>query len=394
MPTSKVLENLGNGIFDDVTDELGVALIQVRKSIVSWGDFNSDGNLDFFISGEQVLSGLTNEINNIYKGDGTGNFTILDNLNIVPVASGDAEWGDYDNDGDLDIAVMGSAQSTGANSAIYRNNGDETFNRITIPVNVGSGELAWGDYDGDRDLDLFISGFTGTVPFTRLIDNNNGIFQALEVIPNGLQLGSIDLGDYDNDGDIDLLITGKTTNRSISSVYRNDGTLPFVDIGAPLDSVAEGRGIFGDYNDDGLLDIFLIGSDQDGNRIAKLYQNDSTSVTRFEFDQPASTTLVGADEDAYAAWGDFDGDDKLDLVVTGLEFESNQGVKFRALRFYKNNEETLNGFPSPPTGLTQTLDGNVIQFLWSAPEQYIFPGVDTTDIAGRSFSYNLLLGSV
>ncbi|MEM8896697.1 MAG: FG-GAP-like repeat-containing protein [Bacteroidota bacterium] len=394
VPTSKLLENLGNGIFDDVTEELGVALIQVRKSIVRWGDFNADGNLDFFISGEQVLSGLTNEINNIYKGDGTGTFTILDNLNIVPVASGDADWGDYDNDGDLDIAVMGSAQSTGANSAIYRNNGDETFNRITIPVNVGSGELAWGDYDGDRDLDLFISGFTGTVPFTRLIDNNNGIFQALEVIPNGLQLGSIDLGDYDNDGDIDLLITGKTTNRSISSVYRNDGTLPFVDIGAPLDSVAEGRGIFGDYNDDGLLDIFLIGSDKDGNRIAKLYQNDSLSGNRFVFDQPASTTLVGADEDAYAAWGDFDGDDKLDLVVTGLEFESTQGVKFRALRFYKNNEESPNGFPAPPTGLTQTLDGNVIQFLWSAPEQYIFPGVDTTDIAGRSFSYNLLLGSV
>ncbi|MEM9932302.1 MAG: FG-GAP-like repeat-containing protein [Bacteroidota bacterium] len=394
-PVSRILRNRGNGIFDDYTDSLGVALIQVRKSLVSWGDFNADGNLDFFISGEGELSGTTFSTSEIYKGDGLGGFTTLPNLNIVPIISGDAEWGDYDNDGDLDLATMGIGETAGVTTAIYRNNGDETFTRIAAPVNIGTGELAWGDYDGDLDLDLFISGARGLIPSTRLFENNNGLFQELIVTQDELQSGSIDLGDYDNDGDLDLLLTGKETNRSIAKVYRNEGSLPFVDIGAPLDSVAEGRAIFGDYNDDGLLDIFLVGSDRNGDRIAKIYNNDTLATGGFLFDQAASTTLRGADEDAYAAWGDFDGDDKIDLVVSGLERENAQGVKFRGLRFYKNNEATPNGFPGPPVSLSQTADGNVIEFVWSPPEKYVIPGVtDSTGIEGRTFSYNLLLGSL
>ena len=77
----------------------------------------------------------------------------------MTVQTGSVAWGDYDNDGDLDILLTGR-EYTGRISKIYRNNGDNTFTEQTSIslTGVGSGSVAWGDYDNDGDLDILLTG--------------------------------------------------------------------------------------------------------------------------------------------------------------------------------------------------------------------------------------------
>ncbi len=73
-------------------------------------------------------------------------------------------WGDYDNDGDLDILLTGDT-GTEIISRVYRNDG-ETFADISAPLpGVKLGSVAWGDYDNDGDLDVLLSGDTGIRPY-------------------------------------------------------------------------------------------------------------------------------------------------------------------------------------------------------------------------------------
>jgi enediyne biosynthesis protein E4 len=132
-------------------------------------------------------------------------------------------WGDYDNDGLLDLFVS----SYGQHSALYHNNGDGTFTRMTSsgisrPLVKSTGG-AWADYDNDGFLDLFVANDSGTKSFL-YHNNGDGTFTS---VTNGIVVNDpgnaqgAAWGDYNNDGFPDLFVPNIRTFKN--SLYRNDG---------------------------------------------------------------------------------------------------------------------------------------------------------------------------
>ncbi|MFQ5823096.1 MAG: FG-GAP-like repeat-containing protein, partial [bacterium] len=169
----------------------------------SWGDYDADGDLDLFIAN-------TNSENNfLYRNNGDGTFTKITEGDIVNDGGSSlgSSWGDYDNDGDLDLFVVNAA---GENNSLYQNNGDGTFTKITDGdiVNDGGNSQAcsWGDYDNDGYLDLFVA--NGTLENNFLYNNDgSGTFTKITqgiIVNDGGESRGCNWADFDNDGDLDL----------------------------------------------------------------------------------------------------------------------------------------------------------------------------------------------
>ncbi len=200
---------------------------------------------------------------------------------LAGASGGSVAWGDYDRDGDMDILITGS---TGASrtAQVYRNAGPGIFTDAGASLTgTTEGSASWADYDNDGDLDLLLTGFSGPLvasspPTTKLYRNDVGTF--VEVGPTGLPAvaySSAAWGDYDNDGDLDILLTGWSAPGSyVAGIYRNDGGGRFTDIGAGLTPAYEGSAAWGDYDNDGDLDILLTGRDSGSYAYASVYRND------------------------------------------------------------------------------------------------------------------------
>ncbi|MDO8834678.1 MAG: VCBS repeat-containing protein, partial [Vicinamibacterales bacterium] len=95
--------------------------------------------------------------------------------------------------------------------------------------------VAWGDYDNDGDLDILLTGeYAFGAPISRVYRNDGGSFVDIAAGLEGVRDSSVAWGDYDNDGDLDILLTGEGASGYVSRVYRNDGG-SFVDIAAGLE---------------------------------------------------------------------------------------------------------------------------------------------------------------
>ncbi|MDP2364262.1 MAG: FG-GAP-like repeat-containing protein, partial [Ignavibacteria bacterium] len=117
-------------------------------------------------------------------------------------------------------------------TVIYHNNGDNTFTKLdSISLPNVSGPSCWGDYDNDGDLDIVLIGYSSGSYISKIYrnDGNNSFTEMTSEDLIGVHRGSIALGDYDNDGDLDIILTGDTgisTIGSISKIYRNNIQIP------------------------------------------------------------------------------------------------------------------------------------------------------------------------
>ena len=306
-PISNIYRNDGAGVFTDIA----AALQSVLYCSLAWGDCDNDGDLDLALAGVSSGSDL---IGVIYRNGGGGVFTgIGTGLEGVDYCS--LAWGDYDNDGHLDLALAGSS-SGGLISRVYRNDGAGVFTDIGAGLQgVWDCSLAWGDYDNDGDLDLALAGYdSGSNNRIGNIYRNDGagVFTDIAAGLQSAQGGSLAWGDYDNDGDLDLALAGLSYETSFFStkVYRNDGAGVFTDIAAGLPGVYRCSLAWGDYDNDGDLDLALAGW-SDGGRISNIYRNSGAGVF----------TDIGAGlqgvSNCSVAWGDYDNDGDLDLALAG-----------------------------------------------------------------------------
>ena len=144
---------------------------------------------------------------------------------------GSDAWGDYDNDGDLDLLITGFDQETSSPiSRVYRNEAG-SFSLAVELTGVAYSDAAWGDYDDDGYLDIVLAGDTdsGSGYIARVYHNNgNGTFSTAASL-TGATHAAVAWGDYDNDGRLDILLTGDTWSGYAALVYRNNGDGTFSD---------------------------------------------------------------------------------------------------------------------------------------------------------------------
>src|SRR5260370_10701711 len=156
-------------------------------------------------------------VNAVFAGSGSGTFT---NIGTSFAGGTVVAWGDYDNDGDLDLLVAGSTATY-----IYRNDGSNILTQINLgtPPTYSTVAAAWGDYDNDGRLDFVLCGGGSTQIYR---NSCGGQFSTNTVALPGVWNASAAWGDYDNDGNLDLLLTGSTSVNNdvlIANLYRNDG---------------------------------------------------------------------------------------------------------------------------------------------------------------------------
>jgi hypothetical protein len=357
---AKVYRN-DNGNFTDIN----AALKGVYSGSVDWGDYDKDGDLDILLTG---LDDAFNLVSKVYRND-NGNFTDI-NANLQGVFDSSATWGDYDNDGDLDILLTGSAFAGGI-TKIYRNDSGSFTDILANLQGVFDGSADWGDYDKDGDLDILITGTSGSSPsgISKVYRNDNGNFIDINAALTGVSSSDAAWGDYDNDGDLDILLTGRFNGASpVSKVYRNDNG-NFIDINAGLQGVFDSSVSWGDYDNDGDLDILLSGDTPSGISSTKLYRNDGGKFTDI------STNLQGVFGSS-VTWGDYDNNGTLDILLSGNPDGFSSGIT----KVYRNNSLTFNTVPTTPTGLTSSVSSISLTIT--------NPGGPSSSVNGNSVTLN------
>jgi hypothetical protein len=251
-------KNNGDGTFELLSSSI-VTSDGGYSEAGTWGDYNNDGLIDLYVCNSEG-----NRRNFLYQNTGGGTFTKITTGSQSTDAyySRNADWLDIDNDGYVDLFV---ANETNQNENFYKNNTGETFTSLQIPnlltSNGNSTSSSWEDIDNDGDFDVFISNYSGQKNFL-FANNADGTFTKIinDPVANdiGSSFGSV-FGDVDNDGDLDLFVTNAfTTGRTKNFFYLNNGNGTFTK-DTTLDSdLGWAYGCaFGDYNKDGYLDLFI-----------------------------------------------------------------------------------------------------------------------------------------
>ncbi len=276
-------KNNRDGTFTERTKENGLEGLYGGLNMVQ-ADYDNDGDTDIFVlRGSWMREYGLKHVNSLLRNDGRGVFTdVTFDAGLAahyPTKTG--SWGDYDNDGDLDLYIGTEANSEVPQAAgqLFRNQGDGTFVDVAAEAGVQEHLYAmgcmWGDYDDDRWLDLYVS----TAPMHndgkhRLYHNNrDGTFTnvAEELGVTGPR-GSFPawFWDFDNDGNLDIYVSclsgsvGALVDRrlikGLNSLYKGDGKGGFVDVALDvgLDYPSRPMGAnFGDLDNDGWLDFYL-----------------------------------------------------------------------------------------------------------------------------------------
>jgi len=301
----------------------------------SWGDFNNDGFPDL------CVVNWWNKITLLYSNQGNGNFTFLSSSVVCtqPSYSETCSWGDYNNDGLLDLFVTNSDGPNHRNY-LFKNTGGGNFIKIDTGTVVSETAFArginWVDIDNDRDLDIFVCREGNRNEFLYK-NNGGGYFTKVTDSPlttNGGESWSGSWGDYDNDGDLDVFVTNHSNQPNF--LFRNDGNFSFTKITTGLLVTEPGYnsvGGWGDYDNDGDLDIFVsqsYASPINQKLVNKLFKNLLIETGTASFEKITTGPLVNDSGFTYGfAWGDYDNDGDLDLAEANTFGENQKNALYK-----------------------------------------------------------------
>lgn len=311
-----LFRNRGDGTFINVTEQAGVADVRWSTNC-AFGDYDRDGYVDLYVAnyvhlneeitpvrgaadqackymGKDVMCGprgLPGQADALFHNRGDGTFTdVTQSAGIHdPGYYGfSVVFSDLDNDGWPDIYVANDSNP----NFLFRNNQDGTFEEIALDADAALNEegreqagmgVAVGDYNNDGNFDIFVTNFSHDTN-TLYRNDGDGLF-SVTTFPAGLGDSSLPylawgtgFVDLDNDGFLDIFIanghiypeidqyTVGSTFRERNQLYRNLGNERFLEITAEIESLRvqqSSRGVaFGDYDNDGDLDILIINLDE------------------------------------------------------------------------------------------------------------------------------------
>jgi hypothetical protein len=311
---------------------------------VFWADYDNDGDLDLL---------LTNQFDSplrLFRNDGADHAQAEGSAGFSQVAAGDlgdertgsangACWGDYDNDGHLDVYVV---HRDGLDNELFRNRGDGTFGRDPDGLAVrGGGDgrtCAIGDVDGDGDLDLYVGNFRdGKTKATNFfyLNRGDGSFDAVTdspLVTDRQATYGASFADSDGDGDLDLFLSNIASSDH-NALYLNDGLGAFTKVeDGPVVTVGSrpSKGhAWGDYDNDGDLDLFIAnGTEAEVDLRNFLFLNDGKG----RFSTVSEGALVSdVMISAGTAWADIDLDGDLDLFVANWGGSDEDNALYRNL---------------------------------------------------------------
>ena len=286
----------------------------------TFGDLDNDGDVDLFVGNWWEWNDM------LYVNDGSGAFTEISGSPVVLDTNGTetGSWGDYDNDGYLDLYATMSAVPL--NNRLYHNNGDGTFTLISTGVQSTDAHVSrcvnWTDTDVDGDLDLFVTNESNQSEDLYVNDGAGG-FTALTGSPLTGAIShtmSSSWGDYDNDGDLDVFLANWNNNNKL---FRNDGGNVFEEVlGQPMstDANCSFSSNWVDVDNDADLDLFVTNAYCPAPLFNYLYLNDGTGNFVRQLTDVVATDTIASYGQAFA---DTDGDGDLDLVVANVEYGGN-----------------------------------------------------------------------
>jgi hypothetical protein len=284
--------------------------VQTGAEDCAWGDYDNDGVLDVFVVTDSGPAAL-------HHGNANG---IFNSVAAGPMLNGNgtrhraAAWADYDGDGYIDLFIT-------TQNRIYRNNGNGTFTGTTnaaIVTSAVSPTCTWVDYNNDGRPDLWAAAGLNS-PNYLYRNDGKGVFtrvgaeQAHGVVSIPAYSGV--WADYDNDGFADLWTTAGF-GVSGQHLYHNnrDGTFTEVTIQSGLIELPTAiSGTWGDYDNDGYLDLFVSSKSKN-----LLYHNSGDGTFTLVTSGSVITDASLYNEDYSCAWGDYNNDGFLDLAVGSI----------------------------------------------------------------------------
>lgn len=351
----RLFRNNGNGTFTDVAQQAAVHELPSYGAGANFVDFDNDGDKDLFV--------LALGPNVLYENKGDGTFSVVPRSGLGdPMRGMTAAWGDYDNDGLLDVYVANHMlcmeKDTPSRDRLYHNNGDGTFSDVTDLLNNMGPEtngyafaVGWLDYDSDDDLDLYVvNDYVRREPFVQkshphVLWRNDGADGAdgwrftdvsrptgVDLKQNGMCLA---IGDYNNDNHLDMFVTnvGKT------ALLHNNGDGTYRERSARAGIIRLFRDVtwgaaFVDFDNDCWQDLHMVGGFIEVEYVGKrqpdyLYWNRHNgrflNISRVSGIRGRPGTFD--DQGRTSAYADYDGDGFVDIFVV------NYG---RDARLYRN----------------------------------------------------------
>lgn len=345
----------------------GNLLMPEQKGYAIWGDFDNDGNMDFYYSGiSKCHAGKA--FPSLVMNNGGGKLTLSYQDNGLPLGT----YGmgsrtlDFDQDGNVDFLFLnrggaGTAhndyfdegETTKGELLLVRNNGDSTFTVIPDAAlrNVGfdlGDEMEWnngrkatilsvGDYDRDSYPDIVVQGAGMGGSFVKVLHNQDGKGFLLAQTLAAQSDGGVSFGDFDGDGWLDIVSTGKGAEGQELRFYRGTGEEgePFADVTSQVITTSGFRSeqdfhnLFGatessivvlDHNQDGRQDIFINGTNHNKNAKLSMVLANTTPAgsTTFAFTpQSSGIAPFALASDRLFCLADLNGDDCVDALQQG-----------------------------------------------------------------------------